>query len=86
LPVRVTNDAPVALGLFKHEDGSTWAMVSNRRMREPVEVWLSLDKSVSRLEEISAVSGGRLNHRPDPAGKVVLPLAPGEGKLLKLVM
>ncbi len=85
LPVRVSNDAPVVLGMFKHEDGSTWAMVSNRLMRKPVEVELTFGKSVKRLEELTAASGGRLNHPPDASGKVVLPLQPGEGRLFKLV-
>jgi len=85
LPVRVSNDAPVVLGIFKHEDGSVWAMVSNRLMRKPAKVELTLGKSVKRLEEISAVSGVRLDHPPDASGVVSLELAPGEGKLFKLV-
>jgi len=85
VPVGITNDAPVVLGMFRHEDGSTWAMVSNRLMRKPAKVEVTLDKSVKRLEEISATTGVCLNHPPDGSGMVTFELRPGEGKLFKLV-
>ncbi len=85
LPVRVTNGAEVVLGLFKHRDGSSWAMVSNRLMRKPVKVEMSLDGSVKRLQELSAVTGVRVDLRPDESGSASFELRPGEGRLYKLI-
>ena len=34
-PIQVDPEAPLIIGLFKHEDSSAWAMVVNRDLHKP---------------------------------------------------
>ncbi|MDI6828172.1 MAG: hypothetical protein QME62_06795 [Armatimonadota bacterium] len=84
LPINVSSERPVVLGMFRHEDGSTWAMVVNRDLRKETDVLISLRGSTKRIEEMSAKSGVMHNLKLDN-GKAFVHLKPGEGKLLKLL-
>ncbi len=84
LPMRVTNDVPAVLGMFKHEDGSAWAMIVNRDMRKPACVELAFDKSVSTVTEMSAKTGVLIDLKLDEGRSLSVDFRPGEGKLLKL--
>lgn len=83
LPLQVSG-RPVVLGLFRHEDGSTWAMVTNRQLRKANLVTLEFDPRVKSIQELSRRTG-KLRNLGLHDGKTRLNLRPGEGRLLKLV-
>lgn len=84
LPVRVTNDVPVVLGMFKHRDGSAWAMIVNRDMRKPAHVDLAFDKLVNRVQDMSPKTGVLIDLKLGEGSSLSLDLRAGEGRLLKL--
>jgi len=81
LPIQLSSDQPCILGVFRHRDGSSWAMIVNRSLRKPGVARLTFDPSVKLVEEMSAKTGVM---RPLGRGQVELRLLPGEGKLIKL--
>ena len=83
LPVQVTSDRPVVLGMFRHEDGSTWAMVVNRHLRNKTTAKLTF-KGAAKVQEMSPKTGVMRNLRLEN-GSVSLELSPGQGRLLKLM-
>ena len=83
LPVQIAGE-PVVLGMFRHEDGSTWAMVMNRDLRKQVTARLVFDASIQRVQEMSAKTGIMRNVKLD-GGTATFDLRPGDGRLLKLV-
>ncbi len=83
LPVQVSGE-PLVLGMFKHEDGSTWAMVVNRDLRRSTTARLKFEASVNAAQAVSAKTGVRRNLKLDE-GAAELKLRPGDGVLLKLM-
>ncbi|MDH7482188.1 MAG: hypothetical protein QHH26_09495 [Armatimonadota bacterium] len=84
LPISVTSELPTVLGIFRHEDGSTWAMVVNRNLRKDSTVILSFKGSIKNVEEMSSKTGAMHKLKLDK-GKTTIHLRPGEGRLLKLL-
>ena len=56
-PVHFDDGAPVVLGLFKHKDGSQWAMVVNRDLHKPLKTKLTFNNSITTPEELSPQTG-----------------------------
>ena len=83
VPVQATGEYPVVLGMFKHEDGSTWAMVVNRDLRRANSVVLKLGPSITSVQEMSPKTGVMLILKPDN-GAITLKLRAGDRALLKL--
>ena len=83
VPIKITSEMPVVLGMFKHEDGSIWAMVVNRHLRTPTTAVLKLDSSVKGVQEMSRKTGVLRDLQLDQ-GTVSVNLGPGEACLLKL--
>ncbi len=81
-PIQVVSGGPVVLGMFKHQDGSSWAMVANSDPRKPVQVSLQA-RGFEGIRQLSAKTG-RLDDLIVFNGRFVLRLAAGEGRLLKL--
>ena len=79
LPIKVEGE-PLVLGMFRHEDGSTWAMVVNRQLRSKTTAKLSFK---GKIQEMSPKTGVMRNLKL-VNGSVTLALAPGEARLLKL--
>lgn len=84
LAVQVTSDMPVVLGMFKHEDGSAWAMVVNRHLRKPASVTLKLASSIKGVQEMSRKTG-LLRDLKVENGCATLSLRAGDAALLKLI-
>jgi hypothetical protein len=82
LPVQLEGE-PVVLGMFTHEDGSTWAMVVNRHLRKPTSVRVRFDPAVHSVREMSRKTGVMLPLKLS-SGAAQLDLAPGEARLLRL--
>ena len=83
LPIQISSDMPVVLGMFRHEDGSTWAMVVNRHLRQAASVTLKLAASVKGIQEMSRKTGLLRDLKPEN-GALSLSLRAGDGVLLKL--
>lgn len=84
LAIQVSSDMPIVLGMFKHEDGSTWAMVVNRHLRQPASVTLKLAASVKGVQEMSRKTGLLRDLKPEN-GTLSLNLRAGDAVLLKLI-
>jgi hypothetical protein len=84
LPVSINSNRPIVLGMFKHKDGSTYAMVVNRDYAESANVTIAFQPSIKSLMEVSKHTGMlmpiELKQRI-----VSFVLQPGECKLMKLV-
>jgi hypothetical protein len=83
LPIHIASGEPAIMGVFRHEDGSTWAMLVNRDLRKPITLTLKFNASVKTVRELSRKTGWpatlELNNRA-----LTLDLKSGEGRLLKL--
>jgi|DewCreStandDraft_4_1066084.scaffolds.fasta_scaffold32914_2 hypothetical protein len=82
LPVKVSG-GPTVVGLFRHQDGTGWLMLTNRMMDTPCRVTLRLSGKTAGLSEMSRISGGMI---PVPLNdsSVDLELRAGEGRLFRL--
>lgn len=81
--VKLNDDAPFIVGLFRHEDGSDWIMVVNRDFTKQADTTLQLAKGVKRLRELPS-TGGRLKSAKVRDGELFISLAPGAAKLFKV--
>jgi hypothetical protein len=81
--IRTTAPASLVIGLFNHQDGSRWAIVVNRDMRQPTLARLELETKIKSIEELSPQTGEltQLAHDGPLAG---FHLPPGGLKILKL--
>ena len=79
LPLKVEGE-PLILGMFRHEDGSTWAMIVNRHLRQKTTAKLTF---AGKIQEMSPKTGVMRNLKPEN-GSVSLDLSAGEARLLKL--
>jgi hypothetical protein len=84
LPVRVTSGGPAVLGLFRHQDGSTWAMVVNRDFRNSTTVGLQFDSSVLGAQVMSPQTG-TMSSLPIVGGTATLNLVASDRVLMKLL-
>lgn len=83
LPIQIEG-SPLVLGMFEHQDGSTWAMVVNRHLRESTTACLTFDSSVTSVQEVSGKTGVLRNLKLSERS-ATLDLRPSEGRLLKLL-
>lgn len=83
VPIQMTSDYPVVLGMFRHEDGSTWAMVVNRDLRRENSVVLKLAPSITGVQEMSPKTGVMADLKP-VGHSITLKLRAGDRALLKL--
>ncbi len=83
VPLQVTGEYPVVLGMFKHEGGSTWAMVVNRDLRRQNQVTLKLGPSITGIQEMSPKTGVMRRLKAEN-GAVTLNLRAGDRALLRL--
>lgn len=81
-PLKV-EDGTFVIGLFRHEDGSAWAMVVNRDMRNSRVAALAFDKKVTSLRQFN-VKNGRLNALKVRDHKAAISLPAGGAVLMKL--
>ena len=79
LPIKVEGD-PLVLGMFRHQDGSTWAMVVNRHLRNKTTAKLTF---AGKIQEMSPKTGVMRDLKLEN-GSVSLDLRPSEAKLLRL--
>jgi len=84
LPVSINSNKPVVLGMFKHKDGSIYAMVVNRDYAELANTTLTFQPSIKSLLEVSKHTG-MLMPIELKQGIVSFVLQPGECRLIKLV-
>ncbi|MCE5199328.1 MAG: hypothetical protein ABFD54_10210 [Armatimonadota bacterium] len=84
LPISIQSDKPIVLGMFKHEDGSDWAMIVNRDYTNPATTELAFCPSIKSVMEVSNQTGVSvpLSLKQGSASFV---LQPGECKLMKLM-
>ncbi len=76
-PVRIEG-GPAVLGMFKHENGSTWAVLVNRSFARPAELTVRFEGTVQVFDSRTRELG------PIEVAPVTLALQAGEGRLLKL--
>jgi hypothetical protein len=82
-PIQLPDGLPLLIGFFSDTAGEQYAMVVNRDHAKPVEATLTLRPHVTALTEISASDGADTPVRIE-AGKAVLNLEAGAGRLLRL--
>jgi hypothetical protein len=75
--------AQLVLGFFKHEDGSSWAIVVNRDLRKEAAPTLTFQSHVKQVEELSPQTGS-LSPLKVNDHKAAVTLPPGGIKILKL--
>ncbi|NLC57485.1 MAG: hypothetical protein GX774_11660 [Armatimonadetes bacterium] len=84
LPLTLPAEQPLVLGLFRGRDGSEWAMVVNRDYDRAQDVTLGVKGHVASVGAISPADG-KETALPLADGKLTLQLAPGDGRLLRLL-
>jgi hypothetical protein len=82
-PIQPKADKPLLLGLFKHDDGSQWAMVVNRDLHKSVAATLAIDGKITHLQELSPKTG-KLSDVALSDHTLTCDLPPGGIKFLKL--
>ncbi len=82
-PIVVKEGGPFVIGLFKHEDGSRWAIVVNRDLHKATTAQVRFDQNMIAPEALNSLTG-KLSPVPisDHASRWELP--PGGIKVLKL--
>jgi hypothetical protein len=87
LPIKIVGEpvhpdlSGLVLGMFKHDDGSTWVIVVNRHLRNNTTARLTF---AGKIQEMSPKTGVMRDLKLED-GSVSLDLRPGEAKLLKLI-
>ncbi|MHB9035792.1 MAG: hypothetical protein ACYC64_03935 [Armatimonadota bacterium] len=84
LPISIHSDKPIVLGMFRHEDGSAWAMIVNRDYSKPATTELTFRAPVKSVLEVSGQTGILLTLGLKQ-GLASFALQPGECKLMKLL-
>jgi hypothetical protein len=82
-PVQVVKGGPLVIGLFRHQDGSRWAMVVNRDVHYATEVTLELEGKVAGVRKLDAKSG-KLSVVRMRSQRVEFSLPAGGASLMKL--
>jgi hypothetical protein len=55
--IRQVSGGPLIIGVFKHKDGSTWAMVVNRDFMYTTKAKLRFREGINRVQEMSSRTG-----------------------------
>jgi hypothetical protein len=82
--VRLPDDVPLVLGLFRNVAGADYAMIVNRSHDDPVEFEATFKPHVVRVLGLSAQDGSESEATLD-GGKLKLTLEPGGGRLFRLI-
>jgi hypothetical protein len=82
-PIQPKADRPLLLGLFRHDDGSQWAMVVNRDLHKSAAATLAFDGKITNLQELSPKTG-KLSDVALSDHTLACDLPPGGIKFLKL--
>jgi len=84
-PVKGVSGGAMVIGWLKNEAGQDYLFVVNRSMKEEITGVLTLSSGVRRAMEISQSSGKLKRCDFDPSSRrLTLPLAAGEGRLVRL--
>ncbi|MDB6121214.1 MAG: hypothetical protein JWQ71_207 [Pedosphaera sp.] len=83
-PIQVSKGGPLVIGLFHHEDGSSWAMVVNRSVHKPVTSTLRFNEKIGGLRRLNP-KDGRLASVKLRQHEVTVQLLAGEAALFKLM-
>jgi hypothetical protein len=82
-PIQAKAEKPLLIGLFKHEDGSQWAMVVNRDLHKSTNATLTFDAKVTAVDELNPKTG-TLEKASLSSHALARELSPGGIKFLKL--
>jgi hypothetical protein len=81
--IKLTGDASLVIGAFRHADGSQWLMIVNRDFRQNATPTLQFLRPLDALQELSSATGQLVSMQMDVGG-LRLHLPPGGAKLLRL--